>query len=166
MRTEGTAGLKDDFVEIFNPTASPIDLAGYVISARSPTSNKGSDMERFVGASGQEIPAYGHLLVAGDSFDDTAEDATFLGGISLGNDTLVFLSKDGARLDVVCVCADHCAEPSWAECGGVLMENPATAVPKDISLHRVPPCVDTDNPVDFVAGDSSPLGLTSPPTPP
>lgn len=166
LRTEGTAGLKDDFVEIFNPTSSPIDLGGYTISARSPTSNEGSDMARFVGMPGQTIPAYGHLLVAGDTFDDTNADATFLGGVSLGNDTLLFLNKDGARLDIVCVCADHCGERSWSECGGVLIENPATAVPKDISLHRSPACVDTDDPKNFVAGDSSPLGLTSPPTPP
>ncbi len=166
VRTEGTLGAKDDLIEIFNPTASPIDLGPYTISARSAGSAKGSDMERFVGTAGQEIPAYGHLLVAGDMFDDGTPDATFMNAISISNDSLVFLNKDGARRDVVCVCADSCAEATWSECGGVLLENPATQVPKDISVHRIPPCVDNDDPLDFVPGDSSPLGLTSPPTPP
>jgi hypothetical protein len=167
IRTQGSAGARDDLIEIYNPTSNAIDLQGYTVTARAPTSDPGSDMPRFTGDAGQTIPAFGHLLVGGELFDDGAvPDETLSSGASIGSDVLVFLNKDGRRLDVVCICADSCSDILWSECADVLLENPAGLVDEDISVHRVPACVDTDEPVDFAAGPSSPMSTTSPPTPP
>lgn len=167
-RTVGSNGATDDLVELYNPTASPISLAGYTVTARAPTSMMGSDFERFIGTAADVIPPYGHLLIAGASFDDGLIPDQALGvGESFGNEVLVFLNKNAQRIDVLCICADLCADTSkWGECGGVLVPNPATLMPADISVHREPACVDTDAPVDFTSGPSSPMNLSSPTTQP
>jgi len=167
LRTIGSNGATDDLAEIFNPTASPISLEGYTLTARAPTSAVGSDFPRLTGTSVMVVPAYGHVLIGGELYDDAATPDVQLGsGASFGNDVIVFLKKDGAPIDVLCVCADHCDEQLWGECEGFVVPNPATVVDMDVSLVREPACVDNDDPLDFTSSPSSPMGLASPPTPP
>jgi hypothetical protein len=167
LRTIGSNGATDDLVEIFNPTASPISLEGYTLTARAPTSAPGSDFPRLTGTAAMVVPAYGHLLIAGEMYDDrTPPDVALGSGESFGNDVLVFLKKDTTPIDVLCVCAMRCDEMLWGECEGFVVPNPATVVDMDVSLAREPACVDNDAPVDFTSSVSSPLNLASPPTPP
>ncbi len=165
-RTNGSNQGSDDLVEIFNPTPEPVSLAGYTLSARAPTSN---ETERFSGTGDMilSIPAYGHLLIAGAGFDDgPSPDKQLESFQSFGDDVLIFLNKDGVRVDVLCICADPpCDGPDWDECGGVVLPNPSIE-DVDQSVHREPACVDTDAAVDFVPGASSPMNLASAPTPP
>lgn len=167
LRTIGSNGATDDLVEIFNPTASPISLEGYTLTARAPTSAPGSDFPRLTGTAATVVPAYGHLLIAGEMYDDPPLPDVPLGsGESFGNDVLVFLKKGGTPIDVLCVCAMHCDEMLWDECEGFVVPNPATVVDMDVSVAREPACVDNDAPVDFTSSTSSPMNLASPPTPP
>src|SRR5215213_4400688 len=41
FRTRGSAGGNDEFVEIFNPTANPVDIGGWLIRASNNAGNTG-----------------------------------------------------------------------------------------------------------------------------
>lgn len=167
------AGLSD-LVEIFNASGSVASLAGIVLFARAPT--EAEDHVRWMALDDETLPPYGHLLVAGAAFDDlgamgmaVAADATFQDA-SLGDDVLVFLKQDGVVLDAVCVCAERCDEDGWEDCGAVLLQNPnarrASQMDRDVSLARRDPCTDSDLPTEFEEQPSTPMGRSSPPTPP
>ena len=167
LRTVGSNGATDDLAEIFNPTATPISLDGYTLTARAPTSAAGTDFPRLTGTAAMVVPAYGHLLIGGDMYDDaTLPDVELGNGESFGNDVIVFLKKDDVPIDVICICAEHCNDALWDECEGFVIPNPAPVADADVSVVREPACVDNDAPLDFTSSASTPMNLASPPTPP
>ena len=68
FRTQGPNGQEDYFVEMFNPTASTIDIGGWLIQA---IDNNGGLTPRYTFPTGQQLVAGQHYLVVGSSYDMT-----------------------------------------------------------------------------------------------
>jgi phosphatidylserine/phosphatidylglycerophosphate/cardiolipin synthase-like enzyme len=65
FRTQGPMGQSDEFVELYNLTASPINISGWKISG---SSNAGSTSTRLTITNGTTIPAYGHFLATNTGY--------------------------------------------------------------------------------------------------
>lgn len=159
VRTFGSNQGTDDFVEIYNPTEAAISLDGVAIVGKTPTGVNLTD--RWRGTVGDQIAADSYFVVGGAGFDDTTPDRDFMGS-SLGDDTVLALQRgpllNAVTLDFVCLCTENCDGPDWAACDGLVLVNPAGTNSRDLdeSLQRVPDCMDTDQPSDFVIRASTP----------
>lgn len=98
IRSRGAAGGSDEFVELYNPTASAITLdAKYTLEARSTGS--GSYTLRFTG-SGAVLPSHGYYLLGGSSYagSPAADDAE----TGVTDASSVRLLHSGVVVDAVC----------------------------------------------------------------
>lgn len=160
VRTYGTGAGDDDFVEIYNPTAATVSLDDVALAARPPGGT--SLDERWRGGTGDELGPQERVVIAGAGFDDAAPSPLGMLEPSLGNDTILVLTRGqpgvGDTIDVVCVCTTGCSGVDWNGCQGVLA-NPAyqagDLVDTDDSLQRFPDCLDTDGASDFQAGPAT-----------
>ena len=166
-RTRGDAGSTDDFIEITNPTGSPIPLQGFELLGRS-ASGVDTERQKWLGAAQMLAPG-AHVLVAGEGFDDGATpDEVLASNESLGEDTvLVLRDPRGELVDSLCLCAQSCANGDWSTCPGAPIENPNVApngdkLDLDRSVVRDPECRDSDTPADFAVAPSDAQSLTSP----
>jgi hypothetical protein len=175
--SHGPQGAADEFIEIYNPTASPVVLdSSWTIKARS-TSALSYD-ERWTG-DGSTLPAYGHYLIVGSGYsEETAPDAMLSVGIADAGS--VILLQDTMVLDAVCYTYDVVTQGIVAgglyTCNGTPADNSphddSSGDDPDQSLLRRPGgaagnCTDTgDNSYDFVKENpSTPSDLSSPPAP-
>ncbi len=171
LRTRGNSLASpgsDDFVELFNPTSTIVDLELYRLRARAPST---PTQLRWSGAAGEQLGPYEHYLIAGASFDDgVTPDAGFVDAVSLGANVVVFLEREGAPVDLVCLCTTDCNDSDFEiSCGGVVLPNDTEindSGEPEKSLARVPTCEDTDAANDFVLVDSGAESTSSPSTPP
>ena len=161
IRSRGTAGGNDDFVELYNPTDLPVTLdTTWKLDARNHTAG-GSYGTRWTG-SGKTIPSHGHFLIVGSAYAQSpAGDETLTSGIT--DATSVKLTHSGAVVDAVCYAFDAATSASFAtdptfSCEGTPVTNPhnnATATNDDASIERklagnAGSCNDTgDNAADF-----------------
>ncbi len=167
VRTRGSAGATDDFVEIFNPTSASVDLAGWKLLSIAPTA---IDTERTKWLGMTEVLGPGeHLLVAGMGFDDGATPDKILDPSSSYGDDVRLLLRDpaDALVDVICVCATECDTGVWDGCTTGHIRNPNVTLAGDklavdVSLMRSPECVDTDGASDYVEADSDASSLSNP----
>jgi len=104
IQTDGTAesgGTDDDFVELYNPTDTDINLTGYVLKR---TTGTGTGMET-IELSGT-IPSTGYFLVVKDD-PDTNQDLKNLadlldGDLGITNNNVIWLEDDlGSTVDLV-----------------------------------------------------------------
>jgi len=156
VRTIGSDGGADDFVELYNPRAVAVDLSKYALYAQAPTSGK---TLRWMGALGETLDPGGHLLIAGASFDDGAQDADvcLAQSQSFGNDVLIHLEKSDALVDRVCLCALQCEATAFESCPFVLTNPDAPSDDLDTSVARVGGCWSTGSDgLDWSAGPASP----------
>jgi hypothetical protein len=156
VRTIGSNGGADDFVELYNPRAVAVDLSKFALYAQAPTSGK---TLRWMGALGETLDPGGHLLIAGASFDDGNQEADvcLAQSQSFGNDVLIHLEKSDALVDRVCLCALQCEASAFEGCPFVLTNPAAPSVDPDTSVARVRGCWQAGSDgLDWYAGPASP----------
>lgn len=140
VRTHGSMGKLDDFIEIVNPTAKAISLNGVQITAGPPG---GGQDPRFTGVAGDTLAPGERLVIVGSAFDDVVGDFPMLGN-SLGDDQIVILTRDLNPIDRVCTCEADCANAGFSVCQPILpnpcIDGAAGCVDVDKSLQREPEC--------------------------
>jgi hypothetical protein len=177
VRTRGTGGASDEFVELYNGTNAAVTLdATWVLEGRSTDS--GTYTKRWAGK-GDAIPAWGHFLITGSSYAQSpAKDDGLASGIK--DASSVKLTHNGQIVDAVCFGFDAKTLGAFAgyDCEGT----PANNLPhddgagglsdSDASLERLPGgvdgnCTDTgDSAADFGSrAPATPMSTQSPPTP-
>lgn len=187
VRTRGSAGLNDEFIELYNPSSTDAVVVdgSWTIKARGasgPSSCTGTENTRFTGA-GQTVPPRGHLLIAAGSYDDgVPPDATYPNGVVDAGQLV--LRQDDTIMDAVCFYFDSqtFATLTNPTCNYVCEGTPVSNLPHDnglspagntdVSIERKPGGLlgngtDTDdNAADFVSAvPSSPQNQTSASTP-
>jgi Lamin Tail Domain len=180
IRSRGAGGAADEFVELYNPTASPVTLdTNWKIEARSSSSTSYSD--RWTGT-GKVIPAYGHFLITGTGYTQTpASDESLSTGIT--DATSLLLVQGTTNVDAVCYGYDATTNGTFTSdttytCAGTPADNlphdnsTSATSDTDVSITRKPGgtggnCTDTgDNSSDFAAtAPAAPMSTASPPTP-
>jgi hypothetical protein len=160
VRSRGVGGAADEFVALFNPTATPIALdASWQLSVRAP--NDATYRAHWTGT-GATIPAWGHYLIAGASYAQApAPDAALTSGIP--DAASLRLLHGGAVVDALCFAYDATTTyDATFTCEGSVAsnaphDNTSSATSNaDVSLARKPGgargnCTDTkDNASDFV----------------
>lgn len=178
IRSRGAGGANDEFVELYNPTSSPVTLdSTWKIEGRSNAT--GSFSARWAG-SGKVIPAHGHFLVAYTGYtQQPAADAALTSGIT--DATAVRLVQSGTTVDIVCYGFDAASTAVFSSdatygCEGTPVttnpHNNATSTNADASIERKPGgasgnCTDTgNNAADFlVSTPANPQSTASAPTP-
>lgn len=171
VRSRGAGGGSDEFVELFNPTASPMTLdATWTLQARSTTS--ASFTLRWTG-SGKQIPAYGYYLVVGSAYaQQPAADDNLTSGVT--DASAIQLQQSGTVVDELCYGFDAKTISTLEGAGYSCPGTPADNSPHDNtsngnvdqSLLRQH-CVDTgDNSADFAKqAPATPMDTASPPNP-
>lgn len=79
FRLQGSNGSNDEFIEIFNPTSSPVNLQDWAIGGANST---GNSAVRYTFPSGISLQAGQHYLIAHTNFDDVDADAIYLQAIA------------------------------------------------------------------------------------
>jgi hypothetical protein len=175
IRSRGTSGASDEFVEIFNATPAGVILDDtWSIEGRNATGAQ--YVPRWVG-SGDFIGSHEHLLVVGSGYAQSPSgDASLSAGIT--DEASVVLKHGGVVVDAVCYCglaSTSCAlfGAGGFSCEGTPMTNPnASGVDENVSIRRKAgalsgSCIDTaNNGADFdSSAPAAPQNLASPPTP-
>src|SRR5450830_1869126 len=84
--SSASTGASDEYVELFNASASPVDLNGWFLKyCGGATGGTGVTPAWTINVSwsvSTVVPAYGHFLVKGSAYSGTAWDAVLGGGIS------------------------------------------------------------------------------------
>jgi hypothetical protein len=172
IRTHGEGGPGDEFVELFNPTGSPIVLdATWEIRSRavgSPGYNK-----RW-GGNGQVIAPGGYFLLGGSGYVQLpAADALLQSGVK--DASSVVLAQSNATVDALCFFYDVATlsgyDPTYI-CEGVPISNEphndniGSSTNVDLSMVRTggSGCLDTDDSTtDFASlAPADPRSSTSP----
>jgi cysteine-rich repeat protein len=161
IRSRGDGGASDEFIELYNPTTSPVTLdSTWKVEARSNAAS--SYTSRWTGT-GKTIPAHGHFLIASAGYTQSpaADEALSTG---LTDAMSVRLSHSGTVVDAICFAFDvtsmmpFTAAGTTYTCEGTLVTNPhnnTTVTSTDASIERKPGgaagnCVDTnDSAADF-----------------
>jgi cysteine-rich repeat protein len=176
IRSRGPAGAADEFVELYNPTTSPVTLdATWKLEARSNAT--GSYSARWAG-SGKVIPAHGHFLIAGTGYvQSPAADEALTTGVT--DATSLRLVHSSATVDAVCYGFDatstavYTTDATYTCEGTPVSNNPHNnSGSGDGSVERLPGgsagnCTDTGvNSADFaVRTVANPQSTQSPATP-
>ena len=158
----GGASGSDEFAEVYNASASPLELGGlelvYVTSSGATVTRKAT------WSGGTLLPAGGHTLVANSAgvFASMA-DVLYSGGFSAAGGSLVLRPIGGSPLDAV----------AWGDAVSAFVEGTAAPAPAaGQSIERRPGGLDgngidsNDNGVDFVVNPTpAAQNLSAPPVP-
>ena len=139
----------NDFVELYNPTNAPINVAGWVIQQQSAAGNRGSDVT-LTGT----IPARSHYLVAG------AAGSNATAALPTPNETSN-LAFSGTNASAVLFNGPTVVDKvGWGNATNV-EGAAARATTNATSVARTNPAIDTDNnAADFVVGAPTPQGTS------
>lgn len=95
FRTRGEASAANEFIEIFNPTETMVDIAGWTIRASNSSASTGV---RYTFLSGIQLQPYQHFLLANNSYIGTVTlDAYYSTGITDGGGIAIIL-PDGITI--------------------------------------------------------------------
>ncbi|HXX60898.1 MAG TPA: lamin tail domain-containing protein, partial [Candidatus Sulfotelmatobacter sp.] len=158
----GGASASDEFIELYDASADPIDLTGdevvYVSASGGTVTRKATWGAATPLAAGQ------HLLLANSAGVYAAvADGTYSGGLAATGGAVALRAADGSVIDAI----------AWGDATNNFIEGAAApAPPAGSSLERLPGAsggngVDTnDDSLDwFVQPDPDPQGLVDPPVP-
>ncbi|HEY3266280.1 MAG TPA: lamin tail domain-containing protein [Armatimonadota bacterium] len=139
VQTAGPSSAADEFVEIVNVSANPIDLNGWKLVYRSAAGTADTVLVRF--SQGAAIPAGGVLVYGGSAYAG-AKDGALSGALASSGGGVAIRDAEGARVDSVAY-GDSTAN-------AFVEGHPAVAPPAGHSIHRIPCGSDTDeNRADF-----------------
>src|SRR5688572_2185783 len=166
IRFRGSAGANDEFIEIYNPTTSRVNLNGWVISG---SNNAGTTSNRYTFTTNILLESGQYYLIARTGYDDSVTpDATYGTGIT-DDGGVALLRPDSSIADQVGMTAS-CAPLTCFVEGAPLMSLGSTASSNlDRSYERTPggtadSCDDTaDNSSDFqLINPSQPQNSSTP----
>ncbi len=150
LQTAGTAAMIDggttasyEFVEIYNPCPTTVDLTGWKLVYRSAANNKGAPTDTAAFSFGtMSIPAAGYLLIAGSSYLGTRDGTLTTGLAALGGAV-------GLR-DSVGTLVDSVSYNTLSVANNFTEGAPAANPPAGSSLERFPNGADSNhNNLDF-----------------
>jgi hypothetical protein len=174
VRSRGSFGGMDEFIELYNPTASAVTLdSTWKITGKSH--NNIMYTVRWTGT-GNSIPAHGHFLIVGDSYTlGPAGDDPLTIGIT--DAASLVLTHGGATVDALCYAFNSTTTTALQGAGFTCEGTPFSSNPHDnttstnhdLSVERYPGgasgnCGDTgDSSADFfVSSPANPQSSTSP----
>lgn len=147
------ATLRNDFVELFNRSATPVDLTGWTLEYRSAN-----------GTSAQRTPLTGTIQPGGHHLVQQAAGANTSAAPLPTPDTIgtVPMSSSGAKLQLVGPDGTVVDLLGWG--GADTAEGaPADRTSNTTSVERTEPCWDTDvNAGDFTVGTPTPQNSSTP----
>ena len=128
VQTGATGNNNLEFIELYNATAEPLDLAGYQLVYRLAASRE--DMPVYAWTESTLVPAHGHyLLVRVGQEVGVVPDAEFDQPINTKGGGLALLDPDGDVVDSV----------GWGNAPEVFTEGSPAPVPEnDTSIERLP----------------------------
>lgn len=140
----GGASADDEFVELFNPCATPISLEGMTLVYRSRSSNSNTHLLMLKGT----LAGGSHFVAAGRGFSGASQGLLASGLSATGG--AVALLRNGERIDSV----------AWGNATNAFVESsPANAPQQRGSIARIPDGQDTQNNArDFVQRSTSTPG--------
>ena len=164
----GTGTFNDEFIEIFNRGAQPVDLNGYRLVYRSATGSSDVLNPFAVWTASTIIPPGGYYLIASTSYDGavapnmTYNPTTCQCSMGAGGGGLAIRlgsSNTGAVIDSV----------GWGTANNIFVEGAPTAAPgaNNSQRRKLNGCQDTDNNLnDFESiAPSAPRNASTPATP-
>jgi hypothetical protein len=135
------ATAADEFIELYNPTACPVALAGWTLRYASVTGSTVSTV--WTGAIGKSVPVGGYAVVAGSGFAGAATVGVFTGTgtLAAAGGGIGIFDPSGTRTDSV----------GYGSATNPLVEGaPAPAPAASVSIARKPDGTDHDtNSADF-----------------
>ena len=190
LKTRGSNGGNDDWVEIYNPGSAPVTFdSTWALKVRNATLGLSGCATvlyatRFNGG-GQIIPPHGHILYANSAgFSESATtmaDGTYSSMLGIPDAASVILVRGNTLVDALCCYYDAATESTLAcsgnafTCSGTPVQNPhdnTTGTNDNASLERRPGgaggnTMNTqDNAADFVSRTTAdPHDLASTPVP-
>lgn len=147
IRTAGSGGASDEFIELYNPCTVEVAMAGAKVVYRATAST--SDVYVFWAFSTGKIPAGGHFLLANTGYAGSADAKPFMtGGMAATAGGVALKDSTDAVIDSV----------GWGTATNAFVEAHAVSAPASgQSASRSPDGIDTnDNVADFVLGTSTP----------
>jgi hypothetical protein len=146
LQTTGATGVKsDEWVELFNPCMTSVDLNGSKLIYRSATATTdGFQLVAFT----QAVPAGGYLLAAGASYAGNYDVKFATGGLADTGGAVGLRDAAGNLVDSV----------GWGSANNIFVEGAAAiAPPNGMSIARKPNGHDTEhNDLDFAVGTPTP----------
>lgn len=155
--TGGPGHTADDFVEIYNPTAAPIDLQGYRLVKRTQTAASDTLIKSWTDST--VVPAGGYYLWANSGYTDIPVAADVATSVTIADDNGIALrngpNDTGTVVDSV---AWGSAANAFVE-GSVFPTNPTVGQ----VLARTNAADTDDNSTDFTLGTPAPHNLSMSP---
>jgi len=118
VRTRGSGGAHDEFVELYNPAEAPVTLtSSWTLRTRSAIGacETNADKVLFTGA-GEVIAAHGHLLLGGSAYAGTPAADAPLAAAGVPDAGSLVVAEDGAVVDALCFAYDAATAASLASC--------------------------------------------------
>ena len=150
LMTGVTGGATDEWVEVYNACATPVDLSGWKLVYRAGSNVSASDASfdtgLFAWPSGTTIPAHAFLLYAGAGYGG-ASDGALSSGLKDGDGAVGIRDANAALVDSVAY-GSVLAQNAFIETSPA-PANAVVAAPGN-SIRRLPDGHDTDdNSADF-----------------
>jgi hypothetical protein len=138
IMTGSTGSASDEFIELFNPCPSAVDVSGWKLVYRSQNNNNGgADTSLHTFAAGTSIAANGYLVGVNAALTTRAHDFTYTGGLSAKGGA-VALRNTTAAVDAIAY--QKLLVPNTYTEG-----SPAPNPPTGGSIGRLPNGTDTDD---------------------
>lgn len=142
VQTGGVGNANDEFIELYNPCTSPLDLSNWTLVYRAAAGT--NDVTVAPLANGQRIAARGYLLIAGPAYTGAvAPDQTYNAGR---------LAAAGGGLALRDAMTREYDSVGWGTATNIFVESAPAPAPGDgQSIARTPNGADSDhNDRDFV----------------
>jgi hypothetical protein len=160
VMTGVTGAATDEFVEIYNPCATPVDVSGFSLVYRAGTSTAPNDAAHDADtllkwASGTAIPAHAWRVYAGADYGG-AKDGALGSGLKDGSGAIAIRDASGTIVDAIGYGAGTINPANAFIEGAPAAANAVVGAPGQ-SLARHPDGADSnDNATDFRAGAPTP----------